>query len=270
MENDLLQRLADESQSYSKRQRAIARYISENSEMVSFMTSRMLSRAAQVSESSVVRFARQMGYSGYSELRRDLQQLIKDKLSKAEKAESDLETEELRQTVNAGDAGLRSIMTAQNQRTLEEAVELLGQKEKIVVQAGLGLEGIDVYLASGLCALGFDARPASTGLSREILQLDEKSALLIICDSHFSGLSGPLRYARKKGTSVLALTSDEGSTAGLYADLLLSGKGSIALAALISALLTALENSCGKKLDSKLAELDALQKEYDTYESGES
>ena len=104
MENDLLQRLADESQSYSKRQRAIARYISENSEMVSFMTSRMLSRAAQVSESSVVRFARQMGYSGYSELRRDLQQLIKDKLSKAEKAESDLETEELRQTVNAGDA----------------------------------------------------------------------------------------------------------------------------------------------------------------------
>ena len=119
MESDLLQRLADESQSYSKRQRAIARYICENSETVSFMTSRMLSQAAQVSESSVVRFARQLGFSGYSQLRRALQQLVKDKLGSVKEAEAETDMEELKQTLELGRLGLGSIATAQNRLALE-------------------------------------------------------------------------------------------------------------------------------------------------------
>ena len=242
MESDLLQRLADESQSYSKRQRAIARYISENSEAVSFMTSRMLSQAAQVSESSVVRFARQLGFSGYSQLRRALQQLVKDRLGSVK----------------------------ENRLALERAVELLLQADRIVVQSGLGMDGIDSYFASGLRALGLNACPASPGLSREIFELDEKSALFIVSGGFFSQLSAPARYAREKGAQVLALADDEAAPVGRYADVMLLGKGIIALAALMEALFTALENSCGRSLDTNLAELDALHREFDTYESGES
>ena len=57
---------------------------------------------------------------------------------------------------------------------------------------------------------------------------------------------------------------------GNYANVMLPGKGIIAVAALIEALLSALENSCGRSLDMNLAELDALHREYDTYESGEN
>ena len=77
MEKDILQRIAEECGDYSKRQKAIAKYICENSEIVAFMTAQMLAEAAGVSESSVVRFARQLGFDGYIELRRALQQLIK-------------------------------------------------------------------------------------------------------------------------------------------------------------------------------------------------
>ena len=270
MKEDLLQRLAEESQSYSKRQKAIARYICENSETVSFMTSRMLSQAAQVSESSVVRFARQLGYGGYSELRRDLQQLIRDRLSTHKKEETLLEAEELKQTVDTGSLSLRSIMTGRNQRALEEAVELLDKADRIVVQSGLGMDGINIYFANSLRALGFDACSAPGGLSREIFELDDKSALLIISGSYFSQLFGSARYAREKGAAVLVVADDEAAPMGNYANVMLPGKGIIAVAALIEALLCALENSCGRSLDMNLAELDALHREYDTYESGEN
>lgn len=271
MGEDLLQRLAGESQGYSKRQKAIARYICENMETVPFMTSRMLSKAAQVSESSVVRFARQLGYNGYSEMRRALQQHIRDRISAAEKAEeTDLESEELKRTVDTGSFSLRSIMTARNQRSLEAAVELLGRAEKIVVQSGLGMDGINIYFANSLRALGFNACSAPGGLSREIFELDSRSALLIISGSYFSQLFGSARYAREKGAAVLVVADDEAAPMDRYANVMLPGKGIIAVAALIQALLTALENSCGRSLNMNLAELDALHREYDTYEPGEN
>lgn len=268
MEGDILQRLAEDSSGYSKRQKAIAKYIIENSEAVPFMTAQMLSRAAQVSESSIVRFARQLGYSGYSQLRRALQQLLKEKLSSVNEAAA--EPDELMQTVEAGKLSLKSIMTVQNQRALEAAVELLARAKKIVVQSGLGMEGVDGYFASNLRALGLNACSAPGGISREIFELDESSALLIISGSYFSQLSGPARYAREKGASVLVLADDEAAPMGRYAQVMLPGKGIIAVAALMEALLAALANSCSRSLDQNLAELDALHREYDTYEPGEN
>ena len=176
MDADILQRLAEDSSGYSKRQRAIAKYIIENSEAVSFMTASMLSQAAQVSESSIVRFSRQLGYSGYSQLRRALQQLLKEKLSSVNEAAA--EPDELMQTVEAGKLSLKSIMTVQNQRALEAAVELLARAKKIIVQSGLGMEGVDGYFASNLRALGLNACSAPCGISREIFELDEMKALL--------------------------------------------------------------------------------------------
>lgn len=268
MEGDILQRLAEDSSGYSKRQKAIAKYIIENSEAVPFMTAQMLSRAAQVSESSIVRFARQLGYSGYSQLRRALQQLLKEKLSSVNEAAA--EPDELMQTVEAGKLSLKSIMTVQNQRALEAAVELLARAKKIIVQSGLGMEGVDGYFASNLRALGLNACSAPCGISREIFELDESSALLIISGSYFSQLSGPARYAREKGASVLVLADDEAAPMGRYAQVMLPGKGIIAVAALMEALLAALANSCSRSLDQNLAELDALHREYDTYEPGEN
>ena len=55
MEKDILQRITEECTGYSKRQMAIAKYVSENSEIVAFMTAQMLSEAAGVSASSVDR-----------------------------------------------------------------------------------------------------------------------------------------------------------------------------------------------------------------------
>lgn len=269
MEKDILQRIAEECGDYSKRQKAIAKYICENSEIVAFMTAQMLAEAAGVSESSVVRFARQLGFDGYIELRRALQQLIKERIATREEA-AEMDSRELGQLVAIGVQSLQSAVTPQNERALEQAFLLLNGAERIVVQAGLGMEGLDSSFASNLRVLGFRACAVPEGISREILALDDRSVLVSIGGHYYSGLMGPLRYARARNAGVLVLTEDETAPMRQYADAMLVGKGLAAVAVLITALLAALEKNGGSRLEANLAELDALHGEYHTYEFTEN
>lgn len=269
MEKDILQRIAEECGDYSKRQKAIAKYICENSEIVAFMTAQMLAEAAGVSESSVVRFARQLGFDGYIELRRALQQLIKERIATREEA-AEMDSRELGQLVAIGVQSLQSAVTPQNERALEQAFLLLSGAERIVVQAGLGMEGLDSSFASNLRVLGFRACAVPEGISREILALDDRSVLVSIGGHYYSGLMGPLRYARARNAGVLVLTEDETAPMRQYADAMLVGKGLAAVAVLITALLAALEKNGGSRLEANLAELDALHGEYHTYEFTEN
>lgn len=270
METDILRRISEESQYYSKRQKAIAKYIMENSEIAPFMTAQMLAEAAGVSESSVVRFARQLGCGGYSELRRAMQQLIRDRLANAEEEAAEGEGQALGRTVAAARLSLQAVLTVQNQRALEQAAGLLGAAEEIVVQAGLGMAGLELYFASALHALGYRACAAPAGLSREIFDLKENTVLVIIGGSYFSGLVGPARYAKAQGAGVLLLADDGAVPMRKYADVLLQGKGIVAASALIEGLLSALEISSGANLGRNLAALDALHREYNTYELTEN
>ena len=269
MEKDILQRIAEECAGYSKRQQAIGKYICENSDIVAFMTAQMLSEAAEVSESSVVRFARQLGFDGYTELRRALQQRIKERNATHEDA-ADTESRELGQLVSCGIQGLQSLPSLQNERALEQAFLLLSAAERIVVQAGSGMEGLDIYLAAGLNTLGLRACAAPKGISGEILDLDDRTVLVSISGHFYTGLLGPTRYARARNAGLLVLAEDETAPMRQYADAMLVGKGPAAVAVLITALLSTLEKTGGKKLEEKLAELDALHREYGTYELTEN
>ena len=81
MEPNVLQMIQAEHGSFSKGQRRIARYILENYDKAAFMTAAKLGKAAEVSESTVVRFAAQLGYDGYPEMQKALQELIRGRLT---------------------------------------------------------------------------------------------------------------------------------------------------------------------------------------------
>lgn len=269
MEKDLLQRISEACEGYSRRQMAIAKYISENSEIVAFMTAQMLSEAAGVSESSVVRFARQLGFDGYTQLRRALQLLIKERIAAREKA-AEIDSRELGKLVSTGIQNLQALSTPKNERALEQAVLLLRGAERIVVQAGLGLDGLEFFLVSGLNALGLRACTAEKGVSREILNLDDKAVLVSISGRFYSGLLGPVKYAMARSAKVLALAESETTVLRPYADTLLVGNGPAAAVTMVMALITALEKDSGKNWENSLAELDALGREYYTYEFTEN
>ena len=81
MKDDLLQRIQELMPQFSKSQKLIAGYILEHYEKAAYMTALKLGNAVNVSESTVVRFAIELGYEGYPQLQRSLQSHIKNRLT---------------------------------------------------------------------------------------------------------------------------------------------------------------------------------------------
>ena len=97
----IIQRLNLRGQSLSKGHRRIAEYIAEHYDKAVFMTAAALGSACGVSESTVVRFATAMGYEGYPQLQRSLQELVRHRLTVTQRFEmsSDINQQNVLPTV---------------------------------------------------------------------------------------------------------------------------------------------------------------------------
>ena len=78
---DMIDRLNQSGKRLSKGHRKIAQYIVEHYDKAVFMTASRLGESVGVSESTVVRFASAMGYEGYPQLQRSLQELVSHRLT---------------------------------------------------------------------------------------------------------------------------------------------------------------------------------------------
>ena len=87
MKSTLLSALENSMASFSKGQKKIAAYIMENYDKAAFMTASVLGEKVGVSESTVVRFATELGFKGYPELQKEIQQMIKSKLTAVQRME---------------------------------------------------------------------------------------------------------------------------------------------------------------------------------------
>ena len=87
MPNDLLRQMEGGMASFSKGQRRIATYIMEHYEKAAYMTAAKLGETVNVSESTVVRFATELGFEGYPEFQRAMQGIIRNRLTAFQRIE---------------------------------------------------------------------------------------------------------------------------------------------------------------------------------------
>ena len=88
MDKDILAVISRENSGFSKGQRLIAKYILDNYDKAAFMTAGRLGKAVGVSESTVVRFASELGYDGYPGMRKALQEMIRSRLTSVQRIEA--------------------------------------------------------------------------------------------------------------------------------------------------------------------------------------
>ena len=87
MRQDLLSVLKSKEATFSKGQRRIAQYILESYDKAAFMTANVLGKTVGISESTVVRFAVELGYDGYPSMQKALQELVVNRLTAAQRIE---------------------------------------------------------------------------------------------------------------------------------------------------------------------------------------
>ena len=85
--NELLNRINNHYSAMSKGQKLLATYITDNYDKAVFLTAAKMGETVGVSESTVVRFATSLGYKGYPEFQKALEELVRNKLNSIQRME---------------------------------------------------------------------------------------------------------------------------------------------------------------------------------------
>ena len=283
---NLLNRFEEEFNTYSKAQRLIAEYIKENYDKAAFMTAAKLASVTGASESTVVRFAAELGYDGYPAMQRDLQELIKSKLTATQRIDVAIE----RMQGNVLGAVLRS--DAENIINTIDSIDI--KEFNNVCECILSAKNIyliGVRASSALAQFfGFylnlmfpNVHVISTISVSEVFE----QILRISEDDVFVGISFPryskrtvkaMKYASSRGAKVVAITDNENSPLCRYSDYKLTAKSGmvsfadslVAPLSLINALIAELSMKKEKEVVEMLSGLENIWDEYDVYEKSDN
>ena len=283
MENaDLLVRINQNYNSFSKGQKLLANYIMENYDKAAFITASRMGHTVGVSESTVVRFAYALGYDGYPELQRSLQELIRNRLTAVQRIRltSDLEKDEILTNILKSDvANLRSTIDAADNATFNRVVDALFTAEKVYIvgmkSASLLAQFLGYYL--GFVLDNVVVVNASFGDAYEsMIRIGPKDICIGISFPRYSTRTvEALSFAKIMGAKVTAITDGMLSPIAELADFVLLAHSDMASFAdsltaplsLINALIVAASLRRQDDVYERLDQLERLWKRQKVYMS---
>ena len=137
MKMDILSVLEHKFPSFSKGQRTIAQFILKNYDKAAFMTAARLGEVTGVSESTVVRFAADLGYRGYPGMKKALQEIVRNRLTSVERieaAESTMDGHDVLKAVLRADINnLQATLDEIDQDYFNQAVDMILSAKHIYI-----------------------------------------------------------------------------------------------------------------------------------------
>lgn len=211
---DVLKLIQLKYQRLSKGQKVIAGYILEHYDKAAFMTAAKLGSTVSVSESTVVRFATELGYEGYPELQKALQELIKTKLTTVQRIElsDDFigDGSVVKSVLKADIENLRASLEKLDPKVFDEVVAKILDARKIYIIGLRSSKTLADFMGFYLNLILDNVRVVSYGVSdifEQLLRLERGDLLLAISFPRYSKRTvDVLRYAKANGATVVALT----------------------------------------------------------------
>ena len=282
---DVLMRIRDMIPRMSKSQKKIAFYIQNEYETAVFMTAAELGKETGVSESTIVRFASALGYEGYPEFQKALQEDLKSKLTSVqrlgltEKFEND--TDALKAVVAQDIANLRDSLNSIDEKEFGNAVNSILRARKIYIMGIRASAPLSEFMHFYMTLLFDDVvlvRSTCTNeLFEQIMPIGEGDVMIGISFPRYSARTiNSMGYAKKKGATIIAITDKNDTAMTEYADIKLFAKSSMASfvdsltapLSLINALLVSLGMHRKEHIQSSLESLETLWSQYRVYETG--
>ncbi len=215
MNSQLSDRIKMKSATFSKGQRLIAKYIEEHSDKVAFMTASRLGATVGVSESTVVRFATEIGYSGYPALQQAMQEMIRSKLTSVQRLEmtsSKIAPERLLDAVLEQDIDiLRRTKETVNREDFYRAADALQRAQRVYILGAGSSLALATFL-SHYFRLVFDTvhlveATSEATILQQMIHAGEGDAIIAISFPRYSKKAAKaLQYASDRGVSTIAIT----------------------------------------------------------------
>lgn len=287
MNNNILSDIEAKMPGFSKSQRYLADFIINHYEKASFMTAAKLGLAVNVSESTVVRFAIEMGFEGYPEMQKALQNYSKNRLTTLQRldiASDRLAGENLIKNVLTQDMDrIKTTLENVSEESFNRAVDKIVSAEKIYIFGAMSSDILSRFLHNYL-SLAFEnavyvAPINSSGILKNLLRVTDRDIMISISFPRYSkNTIIATAYAKKQGANIIAITDSFTSPLAEYADELLLAKSDmvsfadslVAPLSLINALLVAVGERCRPKLDETLMTLENLWAENDAFKKDDN
>lgn len=215
VKNDILHKIRAGMSTFSKGQKRIASFVLENSDKAAFMTASCLGQAAQVSESTVVRFATELGYEGYPRMQQALQEMIRGRLTSVQRIRAS--DERIRGEDTVGEVMQRdmdSIHAAIEQvdrKEFSRVADMLVNAERIFilgVRSSSFLAGyLNFYLHLVFKNVILVQNSAAGEIYEQLVHIGKGDVLIGISFPRYSIMAvNAVNYAHSRGADVVAIT----------------------------------------------------------------
>lgn len=278
--NDLTNRINERYSKMSKGQKLLASYITDYYDKAVFLTASKLGEVVGVSESTVVRFAAQLGYKGYPEFQKSLEEMVRQKLSSVERMEAAYgrisQSRILESVLQSDIEKIKGTLNKIDPNAFELAVDTLLSARRIYVIGIRSCAPLASFLAFYLNYMFDDVVLLHTNSSSELFE----QMVRIGKDDAIVGISFPrysmrtlkaLEFANNRNAKVITLTDNVHSPMNLYSSCNLiadSDMASIAdsLVAPLSVINSLIVALCMRKQDEVAGMFDKLEKIWDEYQ----
>lgn len=286
MKINLLKNIEDRMPTFSKSQKLISRYILDNYDKAAYMTASKLGSVVKVSESTVVRYAIELGFAGYPEFQHSLQEIVRTRLTSFQRMEvtnsligdGDVLTKVLLSDIEKIKRTLEEI----DREAFEEAVERIVEAKNIYI-IGMGSASVLARALNISLRMIFDdvrliVESSGSEIYEQIMNIGEGDVIVAASFPRYSRrVVNAVSFARDSGADVIALTDSTVSPIAPYADQILYAKSDMAsfadsLAAplsVINALVVAVSRKKQDEFTLRLRQLEKIWEEYNVYDTNQ-
>ncbi|MEG0774810.1 MurR/RpiR family transcriptional regulator [Clostridium sp.] len=278
---DLMRMIQIKFPRLSKGQKLIAEYILKHYDKAAFMTAAKLGSSVGVSESTVVRFANELGYEGYPELQKALQELIKNKLTTVQRIElsNDFITQDnaLKGVLKSDIENIRATLEKINYQAFENSVNSIINAKKIYIVGLRSSTALADFLGFYLNLILDNVKIVSYGMSEifeQMLSLSEEDCVIGIGFPRYAMRTVEvLTFAKSRNADVIAITDSVLSPLATRADHTLIAESNmasfvdslVAPLSVINALIIAVGLKKKEKISKTFSDLETIWQEHQIY-----
>ncbi len=279
---DVLDRINERYNRMSKSHKIISNYILEHYDQAVFMTAAKLGDALGISESTVVRFATGIGYDGYPELQKALEECVKGKLNSIQRMDAKYgrssQSEILTSVLTADIEKLQDTIEHLDPAAFESAVDTILSADTIYIMGLRSNEPLAVFLHFYLNMIrGNVVLLSTTSVSEtfeQMIRINEKDCFIGISFPRYSMRTlKAMEFANDRNAKVIAITDSAHSPMSLYSSCNLLARSDmvsivdslVAPLSVINALVVALCLKCPQDVKRNLEMLEETWNNYQVY-----
>ncbi|WP_293008902.1 MULTISPECIES: MurR/RpiR family transcriptional regulator [unclassified Oscillibacter] len=286
MAKGILYTLESGMSGFSKGQKRIASYIMENYDKAAFMTASKLGQLSGVSESTVVRFAYELGYEGYPALQRTLQEMIRSRLTSTQRiqvADSMMSGHDVLSSVMRSDFDrLRMVADKADRREFDLVVDELVRARHIYI---LGVRSssfvagyLNFYMHLLLDNVTLVQSNEAGAIFEQLFRIGPGDVMLAISFPRYSKATiNTAKFAKDRGATILGITDNELSPLGQMSsaavlapsEMISFVDSMVAPMSMVNALLVALGFRLGKDVSTIFSELEDIWETYGVFGKAE-